>query len=207
MRSHISIPFFSMLVLQAGCAEHWQAGTWVESDFAVRDDPCDWATDIVEPAEPNQYTLGTPPDPNNDSGDDPWIEHGSFADAQEWIQARSDDFWNYCFTYSGAFSSSLELDCPVAIQLVQSSLSLDASVTESCDADDLYFHSYTNGLLVREGEAFMNHHIEMYCESWDEDSGADLDTGAGGGDDTGTEPGTEENPSCSMTYSSWLKRQ
>ena len=201
------LPLWPLLGLSVGCADHWQAGTWVESDFAFEGDACSWASNIVEPEEPHRYTLGdSTADYQNDDVDlyDP---DQRFSEVMSWIANKGDNVWEICEPYNAMPKNSIQMYCPVAIQLMQSDLGLEETLSGRCDdGEDPFFSSSTEAMLVNEGEALVSSHIQSYCEG---DQSAWFDTGGYySGDEEDDEEDDEESfQRCDMHYTSWLRKE
>ena len=168
-----ALPLFGLVLLGGSLAcskvDRWDAGTWQEDCFEVANE-CTWSDRIVRPETPYLYTLSEPDlisDPGGDTGD---FYDTSASDTLRWAQARLGDFWELCTLNS--YGSALEFSCPVAIQVAQPDLGLETYAASLCgNAEDARIWGRTEGLLIREGEAFMSHELGISCDSDTDDTG------------------------------------
>jgi hypothetical protein len=189
-------PFFGLAVLggSLGCSqtERWDAGTWQEDCFEVADE-CDWSDNIVRPETPYLYTLTEPevgPDQREDTGE---ISDVSATEALSWAQAHAGDFWDLC--HLNDYGSALEFSCPLPVQMAHPNLGLETYAAELCgNAEDARIWGRTEGLLIRKGEAFMSHELQITCDSDSNDTG-------------GLQAIDEGQDYCSMRYTSKLTLQ
>ena len=172
-------PLLSALLLApfvSGCVEinRWTEGVWVEECLETQSTyDCDWAADLLEPDEPYAYIIG---DPTDAAGED-WdmdIDDGLLlSDGLALYDGSTDDLWTYCDGYG----DMLRPHCDLPIQLFQPDNGLEDALSELCeDPETTWVWGWSEGLLLREGEAVFNHNIQIECTAQGTDQDPDQDS-------------------------------
>ena len=162
-----ALPRLSMILMLplSACSsiDLWTEGVWaeecIESDSFTE---CDWAPGLFEPDEPHTYIIR---DFDEDGGDDQdevvtvaAPDDLLLSDAIALYDASTDDLWTYCN------DRSLQPYCDLPIQIFQPDHGLEDSVAAICGSlDDAWIWGWSEGLLLRQGEAVFNHLISIQC--------------------------------------------
>ena len=153
-----------MCTSSGGCASinHWTEGVWIEECIETdKDDDCDWAADFLNPDQSYRYVFGQANGPEI-ADDDTWDGNLLLTDAIGLYDSSTENFWTYC----GSGGNELTPYCDLPIQLFQPESGLEDVVTELCGTtEEAWVWGWSDGILLREGEAVFNHNIQIECNA------------------------------------------